>query len=118
MRVDAGSAAELADGAVAVVRIGRRELGIVRWGDRYYAVRNVCPHQLGPLAAGRVRVRLLAGERPGQLEVDEGSPVITCPWHGWEFALESGCALADPAFRVAVYPVSVEDGRLVVDVPN
>jgi nitrite reductase/ring-hydroxylating ferredoxin subunit len=116
--VDVGAAGDLPDGAVRVVRVGRRELGIARWGDSYYAIRNVCPHQLGPLAAGRVRLKLVLGERFGQLAVEEGSPVIACPWHGWEFELASGCALTDPAFRVAVYPVSVEDERLVVEVPQ
>ena len=41
--------------------------------------------------------------------------VLHCPWHGWEFDLESGRCPEDDRMRVAVYPVRVEDGRVLVE---
>ena len=43
--------------------------------------------------------------------------VLRCPWHGWEFDLETGEKLFDPGCRARVktYPVAVEDGVVVVD---
>ncbi|MDX6546104.1 MAG: Rieske-like [2Fe-2S] domain, partial [Gaiellales bacterium] len=37
------------------------------------------------------------------------------PWHGWEFDLESGVCPDDGRMRVAVYPVQVRDGRVLVE---
>lgn len=43
--------------------------------DEVYAFRNVCPHQYGPVAEGRL--------------TSDGEKII-CPWHGWEFELDGG----------------------------
>jgi nitrite reductase/ring-hydroxylating ferredoxin subunit len=40
--------------------------------------------------------------------------VLRCPWHGWEFDLENGGCLDDAAIHVAVYPVRVDSGRVLV----
>ena len=116
MHVDVGAAADVPPGAMRLVTVNRRQLGILNWNGRYFAIRNSCPHQLGPVAAGRVSVKLVAGEAVGRLDVDETTPVIACPWHGWEFDLRSGRSVADPQYRVAVYPVSVVGERLMVEV--
>jgi nitrite reductase/ring-hydroxylating ferredoxin subunit len=63
-----------------------------------------------------VSLKLVAGGAVGRLDVDEATPVIACPWHGWEFELASGCSLADPQYRVAVYPVSVVGDRLMIEI--
>jgi nitrite reductase/ring-hydroxylating ferredoxin subunit len=40
--------------------------------------------------------------------------VLTCPWHGWEFDIESGRTIFDPSVRVKVYEVRVEDDEIVL----
>jgi nitrite reductase/ring-hydroxylating ferredoxin subunit len=40
--------------------------------------------------------------------------LVRCAWHGWEFEIASGRALADPRIRARTYPVRVEDGRVVI----
>lgn len=40
--------------------------------------------------------------------------IVRCAWHGWEFDIGSGQALADPTVRARSYPVTVEDGALVM----
>ncbi len=100
------------DGRV-VARIGRREVGVVLdpVGRRLVGVRNRCPHQGGPLCLGVVVER--AAGMPGRYAL-EGRSVLRCPWHGWEFDLDTGICRDDPAVRVAVYPVRVENGRVLV----
>jgi len=44
----------------------------------------------------------------------ENRAVLHCPWHGWEFDVDSGYCLDDERMRVAVYPVRVEDGLVLV----
>jgi 3-phenylpropionate/trans-cinnamate dioxygenase ferredoxin subunit len=41
--------------------------------------------------------------------------VIRCPWHGWEFDLESGRSLLEPdRYGLRTYRVTVEDGDVVL----
>jgi nitrite reductase/ring-hydroxylating ferredoxin subunit len=108
---------DLADRRMTLVKVGAQELGLVRWGGDVYAMRAVCPHQLGPMEAGIVRPRLTCSGFLGAVEADTTIPVITCPWHGWEFDLQSGrpaCNPRGPGLRT--YPVSVARGRVYVDV--
>jgi nitrite reductase/ring-hydroxylating ferredoxin subunit len=112
--VDVGSLELYPEGRSVIVRAEGREIGIVRWQDRFYALRNVCPHQSGPLCAGLVHPRLLGADEPGLLRLDESRPVIECPWHGWEFDLRTGRSLSADGERVKTYPVEVEAGRLLV----
>jgi nitrite reductase/ring-hydroxylating ferredoxin subunit len=57
------------------------------------------------------------GERvegePGVYELT-GRRTLRCPWHGWEFDLETGVCVDEPALRAAVYAVRVEGDRVLV----
>ena len=114
MNVDVGAVDDFVDQSIRIVEVGRRQVGVVRWGGAFYAVNNLCSHQRGPLCRGVLSAHLGAGE-PGALTLDESTPLIACPWHGWEFDLRTGRALLDPTLRVRTFPVSVADGRVVVD---
>ena len=111
---DVGSAGDLDARGLLLVRVGGREIGVLR--DRatgaVHAVRNRCPHHGAPLCLGTVRDRL--GGRPAQYLV-AGERVLHCPWHGWEFDLDSGRCPDDERMRVAVYPVKIESGRVLID---
>jgi 3-phenylpropionate/trans-cinnamate dioxygenase ferredoxin subunit len=96
-----------------IVRVGGREIGVFRLdGDRFYAVRNRCPHQGGPLCVGRVVPRIFASG-PGVVEVDEQAPLLVCPWHGWQYDMASGEAYAPGDPGVKSYNVTVEPGSAV-----
>jgi nitrite reductase (NADH) small subunit len=101
-----------------VLTLGRLEVGIVRWdGEQVYALRNVCPHAGGPVCEGRLGPRLTTkrGE-PMQLEVDDSQPTVTCAWHGWEFDVRDGRAIAPGnGLQVRSYPACVRDGVVLVD---
>jgi len=114
MTFDVGVLDDFADRKVTLVRAGRREIGIVRWNDRVYAISNICTHQRGPLCRGTLGGRLTSG-RPGTMEIDDDVPVLACPWHGWEFDVRSGRALWDEQYAVRTYRVVVEDGHVLVD---
>ena len=90
--IDVGAVGDFPDRSVTLVRAGSREIGIVRWDDEVYAVSNICAHQRGPLCRGTLGARLTAAA-PGELELDEETPVLACPWHGWEFDVRTGRAL-------------------------
>jgi nitrite reductase/ring-hydroxylating ferredoxin subunit len=110
---DIGGLAELEREGRVVARIGNREIGVVRdpIGGRLVGIRNRCPHQGGPLCLGMVRER--GTGTPGRYALGE-QRILRCPWHGWEFDLDSGVCPDDPALRVAVYPVEVQNDRILV----
>jgi nitrite reductase/ring-hydroxylating ferredoxin subunit len=114
--VDLAALDELVEGRPHVVQAGGRELGLVRWRDAVYAIRNVCPHMGARLCAGTVTAQLLSDGPRAPVAVDAGRPVISCPWHGWTYEIATGGSLVDPArFRVRSYPVAIVDGRVLVD---
>jgi len=110
---DVGSLEELERGGRLVARVGRREVGVVRdvWTGSLHAIRNRCPHSGGPLCLGLVRERETG--TPGRYALT-GRRVLRCPWHGWEFDLDTGRCLDDPELAAAVYPVRVDAGRVLV----
>lgn len=69
-------------------------------GGRFYAFGAVCPHEDGPLADGWI----------------EGEAVV-CPWHGFDYDLQSGRCLVDNDLAIPVYPVRVVGGTVEVDLP-
>jgi nitrite reductase (NADH) small subunit len=42
--------------------------------------------------------------------------ILRCAWHGWEFEIETGRSLVDPRIRAKTFPVTVEDGDVVVHI--
>ena len=114
MNVDVGAVDDFVDHGIRIVDAGRRQIGVVRWRETFYAVNNLCSHQSGPLCLGVLSARINAAE-PGSLTLDNSTPLIACPWHGWEFDLRTGRAILDPSLRVRTFPVRVADGRVIVD---
>ena len=117
MSADVGSVEEFPSQGMRIVKVGRRQIGIVRWRDEIYAISNICAHQGGPLCRGVLSARLTAAE-PGDLTIDESAPLLACPWHGWEFDVRSGRAILDPNIRARTFPVRTAGGRVLVDVSD
>ena len=111
--VDVCGVDELDEGAVTPIIVRGRQVGAVRLGDRVHAFAARCPHHGGPLAHGRLTYPLVS-ECPGELRIEREAPAVSCPWHGWEFRLETGRALADESVRVKVFTTSVLNGRVLV----
>lgn len=97
---------------------GRAGIGVFNVGGEYRALRNLCPHKLGPLCTGRVSGRVVAAAPPtardADLDLVRDGEIIRCPWHLWEFEIATGLCLVDPKVRVKTYPVRVEGGSVVV----
>jgi len=111
---------DLPEGGAMVVTAGAVEIGVIRHNGRYYAYRNRCPHQGGPVCEGirRPQVRDLIGNGGVYLgqAYDEDDLHIVCPWHGYEFHLSDGCHVADKKVRLTKYEVLTRDGAIYVAV--
>jgi nitrite reductase/ring-hydroxylating ferredoxin subunit len=116
MRHDVCAVEELGEGELAHVRVGDRDVVVVRSsGGKLHAVAGRCLHQGALLSGGRVLTDV-EGERPGHYRLAEGREVLKCPWHGYEYDLTSGCALFDRRRRLRSYQVAEHGGRVVVEV--
>lgn len=115
MRVPVADLADVVDGTMREVHAGGRALVLIRRGDEFFAVRNICPHQGAPLCGG-----VLSGVRPsssvGDYRLERAGEILRCPWHNWEFDVVNGQCLHSDKQRVAVYPVEVADGQVFVTV--
>jgi nitrite reductase (NADH) small subunit len=105
-------------GVLAVA--GDVEVGVFRVRDGLRAYENRCRHQGGPVCTGEILGRYEAvlgpdGTVAGERFVDD-EPRIACPWHGWEYDLESGRCAADPRFALRRFRVSVREGDVYVSV--
>jgi nitrite reductase (NADH) small subunit len=109
-----GDADELQREGCRVIEAEGRRIAILSVGDRFYALRDRCPHKGASLCRGTIGGTFLASA-PGEYIYGRDDQVIRCPWHGWEFDLESGRSLLEPdRVGVRVFPVTVEDGVVVV----
>jgi len=89
-------------------------IGVLNVDGRYRALRNECPHHGAPLCEGVVKGTM--GDTPvHEYRYEQHNEWIVCPWHGYEFRLETGRPLVSTErARVRVYPVRAEDGNVVL----
>ncbi|AIJ23912.1 MULTISPECIES: Rieske (2Fe-2S) protein [Amycolatopsis] len=111
MRIVVSRLDDFPPGERRIVQAGRRSIGVFRVGDRFYALNNHCPHQGGPLCLGATQPWLTSAA-PGEVRQDDGDSLVACPWHGWEYDLETGQSFLGPDEPPArTYDVSVERGK-------
>ncbi|NKB68920.1 MAG: Rieske 2Fe-2S domain-containing protein [Candidatus Latescibacteria bacterium] len=113
---DIGAVGDFASGQPQRVEVAGRALVVVRSGERFYALRDTCPHQGAPLSGGKVGGTSLPCLPGDEIGFGQEGELLTCPWHGWQFELATGRALVEPErFRVRAYPVRVVEGRVLVE---
>ena len=109
-----GSVDDVRRDGCRVVDVGGRSVGVVSVGERFFAIHDRCPHMGASMCAGSLAGTLLPSA-PQELVYGRHDRVIRCPWHGWEFDLETGRSLLEPdRFGLRTYRVSVEDDQVVL----
>ncbi|OUS83973.1 Rieske (2Fe-2S) protein [Rhodococcus sp. NCIMB 12038] len=104
---------EMPPGSMCIVPVGKFGVGVYNINGEFSAIVNYCPHRGGPMCVGQLTGETKAGEKPYSLEYSREDEFIKCPWHGWEFDIATGKAVAAPV-RVRTYEVVVEDGHVVL----
>jgi len=98
-----------------VVTVAGRSIGVFNVGGEFFALRNACPHQGGPLCQGVLSGFAVPGA-PGEYRYLRRGEILRCPWHGWEFDVRTGRSYFDPAAtRVRTYPVELVPGPYVAE---
>jgi nitrite reductase (NADH) small subunit len=80
-------------------RCGDKEICVANVNGEYSAMDNVCLHRGGPLGEGMI----------------ENGKLI-CPWHAWAWDPKTGASAHDPNVKVAVYPIKIENGDVLVEI--
>ena len=106
---------EIPPGERKVVDIAGRSIGVFNVHGEYYALRNRCPHQGGPLCTGPVG-GFVSSSGPGEYHLTRHGEILRCPWHGWEFDIRTGQSWFDPTrVRVRSYDVTLEPAGVASD---
>ena len=114
MRIVVCPVSAMAPGDRRIVQAGSRSIGVFRVGDRFFGIRNRCPHQGGPLCRGHLLGDAVA-DSPGSVRIASDPLRVACPWHGWEYDLETGQSFMGPGqMRVRSYGVALEPGAALV----
>lgn len=106
---------EIPPGGRKIVEVDGRSIGIFNVNGEFIAVLNICPHELAPVCLGRVSGTTLPSP-PGEFRWGHEGEILACPWHGWEFDLLTGKALADTRKRLRRYPVTIADQKIFVTI--
>ena len=78
---------------------GSKEICVANVNGTYSALDDTCLHMGGPL---------------GQGTIENGK--VVCPWHGWAYDPATGATAHKPNLRVAIYPLKVENGDVLIDI--
>jgi nitrite reductase/ring-hydroxylating ferredoxin subunit len=116
MKVVVGKVSDFEDGGRKIIDVNGKSIGVFRIDGRFYALRNRCPHQFGPLCVGTLAPRAISSG-PGDVKMDSGPPLLACPWHGWEYDIATGQSFMGPGrgnMAALAYDVSVLPGSELV----
>lgn len=98
-----------------VAHVQGREIAVFDIDGEFYALSNHCVHQGGPVCEGMVSGGLTVDDEM-ELAYSYEDRLVSCPWHGWEFNIESGAHLARTKYRLPTYDVVVRDNRVYLDI--
>ncbi len=97
--VQAGKISSIAEGRGMVVRLaGGENIAIFRHGGKLSAISNACAHQNGPLGEGCI--------------IDG---LVTCPWHGYQYRPDDGCAPAPFTEKLHTYNLAIDCDDMLLD---
>lgn len=80
--VKVGQLTDFSVGSIKKVQVGGEDALVANVGGNLYAITSTCTHRGGPLHEGEIK-----------------GTVVICPWHGGQFDLKTGKAVAPPPMK-------------------
>lgn len=109
-----GTVNEIPPGGRKIVEVAGRSIGVFNIRGEFFALRNRCPHQGGPLCQGPLS-GLARAQTPDELTYVRRGEILRCPWHQWEFDVKTGQSWVDPGnVRVRSYEAKTESGSTLL----
>lgn len=98
--VKVAAASALEPGQVMEAEVNGSTYAICNVAGNLTAFDGICPHAGGPL---------------GQGTIEDGR--LICPWHAWEYDCRTGANDYDETLKLASFPVKIEGGEILIDLP-
>lgn len=95
--ISVAKTADVPDGEGRMFEVGGVPVAVFNIGGTFRALDNTCLHHGGPLADGVC-----------------DATTVACPWHGWEYDLETGACTNEPGQSVDTYEVRVNGDDIQV----
>lgn len=111
-----GRVDEIPPGGRKILRVAGREVGIFNVDGKFYALKNVCPHQAARVCLGRV-VGTTLPSNVYEFHYGLEGRILRCPWHSWEYDITTGQSIFDPNVRVVSYAVEIARDEIVITIP-
>jgi 3-phenylpropionate/trans-cinnamate dioxygenase ferredoxin subunit len=89
----------LPPGRSKVVRVAGKDVALFNVDGNIYAIDDACAHAGVSLGSGKLR-----------------GNIVTCRGHGFRYDVITGHCTSISGLRVASYPVSIVDGKILVSV--
>lgn len=94
------SVGDVPPGTGKEVTVGDRVVAVFNVDGRFHALDGICPHAGGPLGEGTLN-----------------GPIVTCPWHGWQFDVSTGRHCLTARICQPSYVVRLDGTDLLVELP-
>jgi len=91
------SLAEVPHRGVLAMKVEGKSLLLSRWDDTVTCFQNACSHLGVPIDSGNL---------------EQG--ILTCPYHHFQYRLDTGACLTSPETPLQAYPVEVRNGQVFV----
>lgn len=98
---------ELPPGERTIVEVDGLSIGVFNVDGEFYALANVCPHQLAELCRGPIG-GVVTSSRPGEYDWEREGRIVRCPRHKWAFDITTGESVFNPHVGTRTFDVAVE----------
>lgn len=118
MEVFVDKSSKLQEGHRKIIAHGNHQIGVIRAKGKLFAFSNICPHQGGPVCEGVLIHKveeIIAADKTYQgkrFSADELH--LVCPWHGWEFNIETGRCAGDGKHGLRMFKIVERDNDVYV----
>ena len=99
-----GTVSDFPKNGGACIKYQTKQIAVYNFArkNKWYACQNVCPHKMEMVLSR------------GMIGDAEGTPKVACPMHKKTFSLEDGSNLNGEEYKIAVYPVKIEDENVYI----
>jgi nitrite reductase (NADH) small subunit len=108
-RTFVGKVTEFARNKFRIVETENGSVGVVKTENGFHAVRNRCPHMGASVCAGSDVTSTTIPSKPFEYILGHENFVVRCPWHRWEFRIDTGQNIGNvTSARLLTFDVEVD----------
>ena len=98
VKIEIGKKEEFQEDTGTLIEKEGKQIAVFNKNGKLFAIDHVCLHKGGPLAEGFV---------------DDNT--VTCPWHGWQYNIETGECLTSQGMKLNAYKIFEENEKVFLE---